>query len=270
LEGHPHKVKIWSDYQNLTFFRTAQKLTRRQARWALFMTRFDFVLYHKLGKMMQAKDPLSRQADHEMGIDLDNTNQVLLKPEFFAINVLEATHESPINNEIILKEVKAALLSDKVTKDYKSLLKSSPREFEKSLQDWNYENGLLLYREKIYISHSMEDTLRQQIIQMHYDLPSTRHPGRWKTYELVSRNYWWPGMTTFVKKYVMDYDMCQQIKNRPQQPFGPLVPNKVPNRPWEIISTDLITQLPESNSYNAICVIVDRLTKRAYFIPINN
>ena len=108
---------------------------------------------------MQAEDPLSRRADHEMGIDLDNTNQVLLKPKFFAINVLEATHESPINDKIILKEVKAALLSDKVTKDYKSLLKSSPREFEKSLQDWNYENRLLLYREKIYISHSVEDTL---------------------------------------------------------------------------------------------------------------
>ena len=77
-------------------------------------------------------------------------------------------------------------------------------------------------------------------------------------------------MTTFVKKYVMSYDMCQQMKNRSQQPFRPLVPNKVPNRPWEIISTDLITQLPESNSYNAICVIVNRLTKRAYFIPINN
>ena len=89
---------------------------------------------------MQAKDPLSRQADHEMGTDLDNMNQVLLKPEFFAINALEATHEMPINDEIILKEVKAALLSDKVTKDYKTLLKSGPREFGKSLQDWNYEN----------------------------------------------------------------------------------------------------------------------------------
>jgi len=87
-----------------------------------------------------------------MGIDLDNMNQVLLKPEFFAINVLKATHESPINDEIILKEIKAALLLDEVTKDYKSLLKSSPREFEKSLQDWNYENGLLLYRGKIYPS----------------------------------------------------------------------------------------------------------------------
>ena len=77
-------------------------------------------------------------------------------------------------------------------------------------------------------------------------------------------------MTIFVKKYVIDCDMCQQMKNHPQQPFGPLVPNKVPNRPWEIISIDLITQLPESNGYNAICVIVDRLTKRAHFIPINN
>jgi len=88
----------------------------------------------------------------------------LLKPEFFAINALEATHESPINNEIILKEVKAALLSNEVTKDYKSLLKSSPREFEKSLQDWNYENGLLLYRGKVYIPHSVDDTLRRQIV----------------------------------------------------------------------------------------------------------
>ena len=74
LEKHLHKIKIWLNHQNLIFFRTAQKLTRRQARWALFMTRFDFVLYHKLGKTMQAEDPLSKRADHEMRIDLDNTN----------------------------------------------------------------------------------------------------------------------------------------------------------------------------------------------------
>jgi len=66
-------------------------------------------------------------------IDLDNTNQILLKPKFFTINALETTHESPINDKIMLKEVKATLLSDKVTKDYKLLFKSSPREFRKSL-----------------------------------------------------------------------------------------------------------------------------------------
>jgi len=58
-------------------------------RWVLFMTRFDFILYHKLEKTMQVEDPLSKQADYEIGIDLNNMNQVLLKSEFFAINALE-------------------------------------------------------------------------------------------------------------------------------------------------------------------------------------
>jgi len=65
------------------------------------MTHFDFVLYHKLGKTMQAEDPLSRQADHEMGIDLNNMNQVLLKPEFFTINTLKVTHESITNGHLL-------------------------------------------------------------------------------------------------------------------------------------------------------------------------
>ena len=116
----------------------------------------------------------------------------------------------------------------------------------------------------------MNNNLRQKIVQIHHDLLSTGHSERWKTYELVPRNYWWPEITIFVKKYVIDCDMYQQMKNCPQQSFRPLIPNKVPNGSQEIIFTDLITQLPESNSYNTICVIVDRLTKRAHFIPINN
>ena len=60
------------------------------------------------------------------------------------------------------------------------------------------------------------------------------------------------------------------MKNHTQQPFGPLVPNKVSNRAWKIISMDLIIQLPELNSYDTICVIINRLIKRAHFILINN
>ena len=55
-----------------------------------------------------------------MGIDLNNINQVLSKPVFFVINAIEASHESPNNNDIILKEVKTILLPDKVTSSVKS------------------------------------------------------------------------------------------------------------------------------------------------------
>ena len=118
LEGHPERVEIWSDHQNLTYFKTAQKLTRRQARWSLYLTRFNFVLYHKPGKTMLTADPLSRRPDHEEGVEFDNRDQVLLKPEFFAIRAIDASHESPINDNELLREVKAALLRDDVTKDY--------------------------------------------------------------------------------------------------------------------------------------------------------
>ena len=100
---------------------------------------------------MQAEDSLSRRPDYENKVEHNNTESVLLKPEFFAIAAVNTAYESVFNNSKILREVKLALLSDNVMKDYKSLLNSGPREFSKSLQDWNFENSLLLYREKIYI-----------------------------------------------------------------------------------------------------------------------
>jgi len=76
----------------------------------------------------------------------------------------------------------------------------------------------------------MNDNLRQKIVQIHHDLLSAGHPGRWKTYKLVFKNYWWPGMTIFVKKYIIGCNIYQWMKNCPQQPFRPLMPNKIPNR----------------------------------------
>ena len=270
LEGHPEVVEIWSDHKNLTYFKSAQKLTHRQARWALFLTRFNFTLTHKPGSTMTTADPLSRRPDHGEGVDGDNEERILLRKELFTINAIDINHDTLINDEKILEDIKTALLDDKVTKGYQDLLQSGRREFKKSLEDWNYEDGLLFRRGKIYIPKDKNDELRQSIIKMHHDLPSAGHTGRWKTCELVSRNYWWPNLTIDVKRYVKGCDICQRMKNRPQKPYGPLMPNPIPNEPWEIISMDFITQLPESNGYTAICVVVCRLTKRARFFAIKN
>jgi len=55
-----------------------------------------------------------------MGININSMNQILSKPEFLTINAIEASHELPNNNNIILKKVKAVLLPDKVTSSVKS------------------------------------------------------------------------------------------------------------------------------------------------------
>lgn len=74
-------------------------------------------------------------------------------------------------------------------------------------------------------------------------------------------------MSVYVEKYVTGCDKCARTKNRSQQTYGPLQPNAVPDGPWQIITCDLITQLPKSSGYDAIFVVVDRLTKQAHFIP---
>jgi hypothetical protein len=219
---------------------------------------------------MLTADPLSWRPDHEEGVNFDNRDKILLKPEFFAIHALDSSHDTPVDDDSLMYEVKKALLDDQVTKDYKSLLESGPREFKKSLEEWNYENGLLLYRGKVYIPKSQDDNLQRRLIHIHHNLPSAGHPGRWKTYKLLTRNYWWPGMTTDVKKYVSGCDVCQRMKVRLQQPYGPLQPNPVPSGPWEVITVDLITQLPVSDGYDAVMVVVDRFSERGHFFPITN
>jgi len=59
---------------------------------------------------------------------------------------------------------------------------------------------------KVYVSKNKK--LRVEVIQLHHDMPVGGHGGQWKTTELVTRNFWWPGVTKEVKKYVEGYDMC--------------------------------------------------------------
>ena len=67
----------------------AKKLNRRQARWALYLTRFHFNLIHKSGSSMGKADALSRRPEHKEGVELDNKNMTLLKPSFFRIQALQ-------------------------------------------------------------------------------------------------------------------------------------------------------------------------------------
>ena len=79
LEGARFKFEIWTDHKNLEYFMKAQKLNHRQARWALYLSRFDFTLKHVLGTKMGKADGLSRQADWKIGVENDNDNQVVIK-----------------------------------------------------------------------------------------------------------------------------------------------------------------------------------------------
>ena len=73
-------------------------------------------------------------------------------------------------------------------------------------EEWQLEGDLVLKEEKVYVPKDEE--LRVEIIQLHYDVLVAGHGRKWKTMELVMRNYWWPGVTRDVGRYVEECDMC--------------------------------------------------------------
>ena len=85
--------------------------------------------------------------------------------------------------------------------------------------------------------------------------------------ELLQRDVYWKTLEKDVKDFVKGCLTCQMDKPDRRRKSNQLHPNEVPSQPWQIISMDMIGPLPESKGFNAIFVIVNRLTKMAYFLP---
>lgn len=74
-------------------------------------------------------------------------------------------------------------------------------------------------------------------------------------------------MMQSMKQYVSTCDMCQKSKPRPNGPRACMLPIPIPGWPLKVVTVDFITDLPISNSFDAVLVIIDKLTRYAHFIP---
>jgi len=73
--------------------------------------------------------------------------------------------------------------------------------------------------------------------------------------ELVTKNYWWPGIIRDVEKYIKGYNMCQQMKNRTEVLVEKLKLSEVLKRLWMHLIVDLITKLPVVAGKNTILAV---------------
>ena len=107
---------------------------------------------------------------------------------------------------------------------------------------------------------------------MFHDHETAGHPGELETFNAVQQYYWWPGLRTFVKNYVKGCGICQQFKidRNPSKPTFLPVKGATSTRPFANCSMDLITDLPLSEGFDSILVVVDQgLTKGVILIPCN-
>src|SRR6266403_646587 len=166
------------------------------------------------------------------------------------------------------EKIQGASKQDTETQAIRRALESGTKEMKGiALGLYQWKDGYHWYQQKIWIPNDEE--IRTTIIHKCHDTPQVGHGGTAKTTELVSRRYYWPGMRETIKRYVKNCDTCQRSKVVRHAPYGLLKSNEVPDQPWKSIAMDFITDLPESDGYDTILVVIDRLTKMSHFILCN-
>ena len=154
IQGSGHTTIVHTDHQNLTYFKSAQKLNQQQARWALYLSEFDLKLIHIPGEKMIQSDALSLRPDYIPDEDNNNMDRVLL-PENMFVNLMDLDLQDRIAN------------TDKYNYDVKNtlelLLENGPNSLRQDLEDWRLEKhsnkNILFYKDKNYIPDNLENNL---------------------------------------------------------------------------------------------------------------
>ena len=167
-----------------------------------------------------------------------------------------------------LKDWKKAYTTDHL---YSKVLKASQIDNDEAGHYTQYQirDGLVYFEDwngnfRLCVPESLRVSVMSEV---HNILTESAHGGHAKTYNRIASTYYWPRMSRDIKRYVSTCDICQKSKPKRHAPFGLLQPIPIPTQPFEVVSMDFIPELPLSDGFDNIFVIVDKLTKYAIFIP---
>lgn len=147
-------------------------------------------------------------------------------------------------------------------KDFQRIRKDI-ETWERQYKYFSLVNNRLLYKGRVVLPRKSH--IIPTLMYKYHDAEMGGHSGEVKTYLRLATNWFWVGMMNNVKLYVQQWQICQQQKSSQQLPARLLQPLPIPDLVWEEISLDFVEWLPLSQGVNAVLVVVDRLSKYAYF-----
>ena len=270
LKGSGQHFRVLTDHQNLIRFTTTKELTGRQIPWREVLSGFNFIIEYRLGKERGKPDALTqRKADmSQEGYErLTQKERILLpKEKYFDTSIQEM--ETIRLEETSYEELRNETAQNEEIQTIRNALERGDKEMKGvALGVCQWKDEYLWHQGKIWVPN--KEGIRTNLIRQHHDIPQPGHGGTAKTTELLQRKYYWPHRRNTIKQYVKNCDICQRMKVVRHAPYGLMKPNEAPDRPWKSISMDFITDLPKSEGDDEILIVIDRLTKMAYFLPCN-
>jgi len=231
-----------------------------------YLKDYDFELLCHPSKVNVVADTLSKKRAHVSAMMIKEFELIEKLRDMNLGLDMEAGHIRcsmlRITNEF-LDEVRVEQGKDQELEQIISELGTEKRKDFKMGRD-----GILRLKERVCVPNSR--VLRKMLLDEGHKSRLSIHPGMTKMYKDLKVTFWWTGMKIDVADYVASFLVCQKAKIEHQRPGGTLEPLDIPQWKWDSISMDFVTHLPRSmRGHDSIWVIVDRLTKCAHFLPIN-
>ncbi|OAQ57620.2 retrovirus polyprotein [Pochonia chlamydosporia 170] len=261
LQGAHHPITVITDHANLRF---NSPLSRYQEKTTENPTHSqeDYKTCQKT-KMTTASNELKIDPElSELFANLSWEEEITLCPA-----LLDEVEPEPIDHKITRLLDKGYEDDEWWMKIKDEMLKPHgiPHSKEVSLSECMIHDGRLYFRDRLYVP---EGELRTLLIQLAHDSVESGHPGKNKLYELISRSYWWPKLSADTKQFTRNCHGCLWNKNSQLRYQGTLKPLPIPLQRWRDLSVDFIGPFqPTTRGFNAIMVVVDRLSKDRHFTP---
>jgi len=122
--------------------------------------RFNVTLKHVLGSKIGKVDSLSRRPDWEVGVEKDNEDKTLVKPEWLEVRKTEKVEVIVEGVDLLEKVKQSKIKDDKVIKTVEEMKQAEVKILRD--EEWREVNGIMYKEGKIYIPK--DEKLRAEII----------------------------------------------------------------------------------------------------------
>ena len=181
---------------------------------------------------------------------------------------------TPVERSELELQWDEAIRNDRKYQDARNAVEQGERRFPVALRlkcsitECSVVGNVIMYRNRKWVPSN--EPLRTRLVEDIHTSMAAGHPGREITYKMLARDYFWPGMSETIRRYLRNCDTCGRTKPWRDGLQGLLKPLPVPERIWKEISMDFIEGLPVSDGKTILMVVTDRLSKDVVFIPLAN